>query len=237
MTVITIPPFGSKVGISTNIGTSFGFLSNAQVTDPNQAGEGARVQSTSTSDTSAGTGMQKVRVRYFDTNWILNDEIVTLNGTSPVTLLATNIVRIESFEAFQTGLFATALGTITLTSTDGTRLFAQIEPFSTGSTTAIHTVSPGKIGNIYDIIVSCQTSGGIQFAIFKEMDNTSSGGGIVSIADIAFTLANATVAIPLSLPIKCNAIQSSKGLRMGVAVKGLAASQIGSASFLYTESS
>lgn len=233
---ITIPPYGSKIGISTNIGTSFAFLSNATVVDPNSAGEQARVISTSTSDTSAaGTGIRKVKIRYFDTNWGLNDEIVTTNGTTQVLTTATNIIRIESFEAFQAGSGLLAIGTITLTSTDGTRLFAQIDPSNTTFNRAIHTVSPGKRGYISDLITNCETSGGIIFIIFREVDNTSSGGDIVIIPDIAFTLASDTMPISLGQPIICDAFQSTQGLKMGVAVRGLAASQIGSASFHFSE--
>jgi hypothetical protein len=231
---IVIPPQGTKVGISSNIGTSWAFLSNATVVDP--TGEQAKVQSTSTSDTSAGTGIQKVRIRYFDTNWILNDEFVTLNGTTPVLTAATNILRIESFESFKTGIFTTALGTVTLTSTDGTRTFAQIDQFVTVFTSAIHTVSPGKIGNMVDVSVNCTSTGGIIFSIFKEVDNTASGGGIVSIPDMIFSALNSSVTLSMSIPLTCDASRSTVGLKMGVAVKGLLATQIGSASFHYSES-
>jgi hypothetical protein len=235
MAAILIPPQGTKVGISSSIGTTWAFLTNGtSITDP--TGERAKVVSASTNDTSAGTGMQKVRIRYFDTNWILNDEIVTLNGTTSVLTVATNILRIDSFEAFQAGVFTTALGTITLTSTDGTRTFAQIDPFTTEFTRAIHTVSPGKIGNMVDISVNCTSAGGIIFSIFKEVDNTASGGGIVSIPDMIFSALNNAVTLSMSIPLTCDATRSTVGLRMGVAVKGLVATQVGSASFHYSES-
>lgn len=52
---------GSKIGFSNNIGTgNFVILSNATVVHPNSPGEQARIVSTSTSDTSAGTGYKRI---------------------------------------------------------------------------------------------------------------------------------------------------------------------------------
>lgn len=101
---------------------------------------------------------------------------------------------------------------------------------------AIHIVSPGKFGSMTDISVNCTSAGGITFVIFKEVDNTLSGGGIVSIPDMIFSVINSSVTQTLNIPLTCDAVQSTVGLRMGVAIKGLAAAQIGSASFHYLES-
>lgn len=234
---IVIPPQGSKVGLSSSIGTNFAFLTNGtNITDPIATGEQAKVQSTSALDTSAGAGIQKVRIRYFDTSWILNDEFVTLNGVTSVLTVATNILRIESFENFKVGANATTIGTITLTSADGTRTFAQIDPQTTAFARAIHTVSPGKLGNMVDVSANCTSSSGIIFVIFKEVDNTLSGGNVVSVPDMIFSALNSSVTLSLNIPLTCDATQSTVGLRMGIAVKGLAATQSGSASFHYSES-
>jgi hypothetical protein len=55
------------------------------------------------------------------------------------------------------------------------------------------------------------------------------------IPDIAFLLAGDVTQISLQQPVICDASQSTQGLQMGIAVKSLAASQIGMASFHFSE--
>jgi hypothetical protein len=235
MVSVAIPPFGSKIGFSNNIGTgNFVILSNATVVNP--SGEQVSIVSTSVNDTLAGTNVQKVKLRYFNTNWGLNDEIIATNGTTTVLSTATDIFRIESFEAFQVGSGSIgAAGTITVKNLAGTSLFAQIDPTNNTFTRAIHFVSPGKRGYIYDLTLNCSTAGGIVFLVFRSIDNTSQGGNIVLIPDIAFLLAGNVTQISLQQPVICDASQSTQGLQMGIAVKSLAASQIGMASFHFSE--
>lgn len=235
-------PLGSKIGFSNNIGTSeFVILSNANVVNP--SGQRAQVASTSANDSSLGRGIQKVKITFFDTNWILSSEVVTTNGTTPVLTDATNIFRIEAFEAFQTGVGQFAEGTITLRDLTGTDLFAQIDPHYTTFNRTLHFVAPGNIATIVDITANCPSEFGSTFIVFVTKDNTLNGGGQVIIPDIAFLLAANTVHIDLStpthislaLPLVCDASNSITGLEIGILVKGLAPSQIGIASFHYIE--
>jgi len=232
---IQIPRNGSKIGLSNNIGTSnFVILSSATVVNP--IGEQANIVSSSANDSLEGTGIQKVRLVYFDSNWGLNEEIITMNGTTPISTATTDIFRIESFEAFQTGSESFAVGTITLKSLDGTNLFAQISPSSTIFTRALHFVSPGKIAGITDVIPNCQSSPGVMFMVFITKDNTLDGGGTVLIPDISFML-NAGNSSQISLYQLgiCDATKSTQALQIGIVVKGLAAGQIAMASFKYQE--
>lgn len=227
--------FGSKIGFSNNIGTgNFRILANATVVNP--SGEQVRIVSTSTSDSSSGTGIRKIKIVYFDNSWTLKSEVITTNGTTSVDTVATDIFRIESFEAIQTGsnVFG-AIGTITAKSIDGTKLFAQIDPDTTLFSRVLHFVAPKKINSITDISIDCLTSGGIIFLLFVTKDNTSSGGGLVFIPDLIFSLANQSQHISLQLPTMTDASSSSQGLEVGIAVKGLAAAQIGSASFHFRD--
>lgn len=239
MTQILIPLFGTKTGFNNNIGTgNFVILSNASVVNP--SGEQVNIVSSSASDSSpSGAGIQKVRLRYFDTNWRLNDEIITMNGTIIVPSVATNILRIEAFEAFQAGTGPIgAAGTITVKDLTNTNLYAQIDPTFNNFRRAIHFVSPGKRSNISDITLNCvpySSNGGIIFQIFISIDNTSQGGNIILIPDTETLLTNGTLQISFTNPIVCDATQSTQGLMIGIAVKGLAASQIGIASFHYFE--
>lgn len=239
--IIPIPRIGSKIGFNNNIGTgNFVILSNATVVNPGLSGEQVRITSTSTNDSITGTGIQKVKIRYFDTGWQLNEEIVSMPDPPTTTFTdttASDILRIESFEAFQIGTGPIgAAGTITAKNIAGTSLFAQIDPTNNTFTRAVHFVSPGKRGYISDLTLNCSTTGGIVFLIFRAVDNTPQGN-IVLIPDIVFLLTNNVTQISLQQPVVCDASQSVPGLMMGVAVKGLAASQIGMASFHFTETS
>lgn len=234
--IIQIPRNGSKIGFSNNVDiNNFTILSNAPVTNP--TGEQANVVSSSDNDSSTGTGIQKVRLVYFDNYWGLNEEIITMSGKTPVsTSAAANIYRIESFEAFQTGSGSFAAGTITLKSLDGFSLFAQIDPNNTIFTRAIHFVSPGKIAGITDIIANCQSSPGVIFMVYITKDNTLDGGGTVLIPDISFMLnAGNSSQISLYSLATCDATKSTQALQIGIAIKGLAVSQIAMASFKYQE--
>lgn len=234
---IQIPRNGSKIGFSNNVGIgNFVILSNASVVDP--TGEQIRIASTSSSDSSEGSGIQKVRIAYFDTKWTLNEEIITM-PTLPDTYVDTvagNIFRIESFEAFQTGSNLFSVGNVTAKSLDGLSLFAQIDSNNTIFKRSLHFVSPGKVGAITDIIAHCPSSAGAEFLVFTTKDNTSGGGGTVIIPDMAFVLNAGTSSLSsLYALIVCDATKSTQGLQMGILVKGLAANQIAMASFKYQE--
>lgn len=226
----------SKIGFNNNVGTTgFTILSNASVVNPIGTGEQVRIVSTSANDTLLGTGAQKVKITYFDNSWTLKSEIVSLNGLTAVDTVGTDIYRVESFDVIRVGTDLFAAGNITAKSIDGTRLFAQIDSGQNTFNRALHWVRPGKIGNIVDLTTNCPTSGGVIFLAFVTRDNTPDGGGLVLIPDLAFTLAADTIPLQLSIPISCNAVQSTQGLQMGIAVRGLSPNQIATASFHFYE--
>lgn len=70
------------------------------------------VNSTSASDTAAGTGAQKVTINFLDTSFNLQSETVTLNGTAGVNTVSTNIAFIESIVVAQVGSGGGNVGTI-----------------------------------------------------------------------------------------------------------------------------
>lgn len=239
---IVIP---AKIGYNTNLNTTnFIPLSN-NLAVVNPTGQQAQVQSTSTTDSSAGVGVQKVLITYLDSSWVLNTEVVTTNGTTPVLTVATNLLRIEDFEAFQVGTNGTAQGTITLTNIGNTSTFAQIDSGFTKFLRAVYFVRPGHIAIMSDITANCPNAspGGAFFSAFITRDNSPSGGNQIGIPENAFILAANSIHIPLTspvlipaiFPIVCDARLSTVGLMMGIAAKGLAASQTGIASFHYLE--
>lgn len=72
------------------------------------------IKSTSTSDTAAGTGAQKVTINFLDTTFTLQSETVTLNGTTAVNTVSTNIAFIESMVVSQVGSGGGNAGTISI---------------------------------------------------------------------------------------------------------------------------
>jgi hypothetical protein len=78
------------------------------------------VVSTSANDTSAGTGARKIRITYYD-NTMAGPftEDLTMNGTTPVNTVATNIRFIEEMHVIEAGSLRANDGVINLKSTTG----------------------------------------------------------------------------------------------------------------------
>lgn len=90
------------------------------------------IASNNANDTAAGTGARTVRITYFDSSLTTKStEDLTLNGTTGVNTVATDICFIEKIEVLTVGSTGEAQGTITL--------YTGIN--KTGST--IGTISPG----------------------------------------------------------------------------------------------
>lgn len=222
---------GSKLGYRTNVVTTgFNTLSNVSTVEP--TGEQTTVVSSSVDDSVSGTGAQKVKITYLNTSWQLNEEIVSMNGTTTVNTVATNISAIERFDVFQVGSNNFNVGNITLKSTDGTRLFAQINSGDNTFARLLHYVLPSTKTAMQFLNLSCPTSSGVVFILMIMKDNI--GGGKVLIPVTADILINSTIAIDLSkADLECDATQSSQALQFGIWVKGLAANQTASATLVY----
>jgi hypothetical protein len=88
-------------------------------TEPASAAQRS-IASSSANDTSAGTGARTVKITYFD-DTLANrlTETVTLNGTTAVNTVATNIRFIERIEVLTSGSANENVGTITLYGSTG----------------------------------------------------------------------------------------------------------------------
>jgi len=73
------------------------------------------IGSSSALDTAAGTGARKVRIRYFSLDLLaLKEEVVTLNGVTPVNTVATDICFIQNMTVEDVGSGGGNAGTISL---------------------------------------------------------------------------------------------------------------------------
>lgn len=229
--------FHTKIGSSTNIGTDCKILSNAEVVHPgdiNPAGVRCRIASTSTDDYSGGTGIQKVRLEYFDNTWTLNEEIVTM-PTAPDTYIDTiadNIYRIESFEAFKVGSGNVAAGTITLKSTDDVNLFAQIDIGRRIFERCLHYAEIGSICVPLSAVLSSSSSGGVVFCISATQDNTPDGGNHILKPYISVEVKQSTTQIGLDEIINMDMTDNTYSLGIGITARGLLAGQTGTATLI-----
>jgi len=86
-----------------------------------QASQAQRsVVSTSAQDAPAGTGAKKVKITYLTSAYVVKTEEVTLNGTTAVNTVATDIRFIEKFEVSQGAAAAGAIKIMTTTEGGGT---------------------------------------------------------------------------------------------------------------------
>lgn len=100
-------------GESDSIGTSFttawgeGTIYNFPTT-----GSQMTVSSSSANDTAGGTGQRSVFVTYLDSNFKQYQELITLNGQTPVALNSTDVYRINSCVGYTAGSTKTNAGII-----------------------------------------------------------------------------------------------------------------------------
>ena len=139
---------------------SFGFVNTAALTlavvrstvYTEQTSNAQRsIVSSSASDAAAGTGARTVKIVYFDSTGAGPfEETITLNGTTAVNTVATNICFIEHIEVLTVGSGAVAAGTISLKAATGGG-GATIWSIATGALQtfgAHHYVATGKTCNI-----------------------------------------------------------------------------------------
>lgn len=112
---------------------------------PSDAGISMKISSSSISDTSAGTGARTVDVKYLRVGFIEATQTVTLNGTTPVVLTHTDIIRINGLHVMTAGSTGTAVGNISLVdNTTGLITYGYISAGLNASRQCIYTVPVGK---------------------------------------------------------------------------------------------
>lgn len=103
------------------------------------------LKSSSASDSSAGVGAQTVAVNYLDNTMTLQQEIVTMNGTTAVNMVSTTVQFIESIVVQTTGTNQANVGTISIFTTTGGggTVFASINVGDNATFYAHHYVPAG----------------------------------------------------------------------------------------------
>lgn len=180
-----------------------------------------------------GTGAQEITIEYLTdpsspTKFTRFSEVVTLNGTTPVNTIATNISRIERIHVSKVGTGSVAAGNISLQSVGGASTFERIDSGENVSRTAVHFVPNGFMSIITDILVGTTTAGGTRFA-FTTIEADSVGNLVRTGRDeIGFSSAGATISFNTPIFLKND---SNRRISFAITVRGIASNQEGSASF------
>jgi hypothetical protein len=103
------------------------------------------IVSTNANDSAAGTGARTVLLTYLNTSFQLKSETITLNGTTPVNTVGTDIAYVESIQVTSVGSGAVNAGTLNfMTQTGGAgTVWASAAPGDNGTAYAHHYVPTG----------------------------------------------------------------------------------------------
>lgn len=125
--------------------------------DPSAAAAVVRIVSTSSADTSSGTGARSVEIVGWGSSWEIRTEVLTLNGTTTVSS-SNSFHRIISARVVSAGTGGANAGTLTLTISSKT--MATIAIGDNASLHAHFTVPPDHIGYVYGWRFSAAKGGG-----------------------------------------------------------------------------
>ena len=164
----TIHKFGANPEIDTGTvpediwdgGGAYPFPSAADTTT---------IVSSSTADDAAGTGARTVQVFGLDANWADIEEVVTMDGTSAVTL-TNDYLRVFRTKVLTAGSSETNVGTLTI-QVGGTTV-GQVQPDTGQSLMAIFTSAAGEKWQLLSWYVSItgKTAGVAEIALQTRVD-------------------------------------------------------------------
>ncbi|MHA1329933.1 MAG: hypothetical protein ACTSR2_02540 [Candidatus Hodarchaeales archaeon] len=134
------------------------------------------VVSTDTNDTLLGTGANKIKLTYLDADFNQYEEIIELNGTTPVLTSGSNIMHIEKFEVCKVGSNIWNKGIISLK--DDAIVIAKIEAGKNSFFSCVHHVPVGKVCYVTGFQYFSRTTGAVEVRLTYEKDFV--GGGKVT---------------------------------------------------------
>lgn len=152
---------------------------NGAYSFPSSSGVQLALVSSSANDSSAGTGIRTVEVHYLDANLIDRTEVVTLNGTTPVNTVATNIRFVQCMHMLTFGSGKVAAGNISASNggnnysyiaTGDVRCSSSVRMVPAGKRLIINAVYAGSISGV----AAASTTVSIATTYFDGHDYTSS---------------------------------------------------------------
>jgi hypothetical protein len=139
-----------------------GYAVRATAYSPQGTNAQRSLKSSSANDAAAGTGARKVKIVYLNTSFEQKSEVVTLNGTTAVNTVATDIAFIESMEVTEVGTQGGGnVGTISIyTQTNGGgSVWGSIAASDNKTYWAHHYVPAGKTCYILNLIAGATIAG------------------------------------------------------------------------------
>lgn len=140
---------------------------------PAAAGVQMSVVSTSANDTAAGTGIRTVDIHYLDANLAEQMETVTMNGTTPVLTVATNIRFIQCMHMVTYGTGKSAAGTIT--ASNGGQSYSEIAAGKVRCSSSVRMVPAGK-RLLVDVVYGGSVSVTADASVIMEIVTSNFGG-------------------------------------------------------------
>lgn len=161
--------FGLLPGVTTGritgyIGTSATTAVAIRATSYSPQGSNGQrsIASSSANDTAAGTGMRKVKVTYLTEGMVEKTETITLNGTTGVNTVATDMAFLQKMEAVEVGSGGGNAGTISIYQqiNKGGSVWGSISVGDNQTYWAHHYVPTGKTCHLLNLSVGSTAVGG-----------------------------------------------------------------------------
>lgn len=198
---------------------------------PNQSvGEQMTVVSSSANDTAAGSGARTIKIHYLDASGNYYHEYLTLNGTTGVNTVATNIRFIQSISVETLGSFGGRnAGNITIYKLgDTATVYARIVAGNNVSLNSARMIPNGKIFYLTSINVSATSSKPVSARLVATCDHAGVySEGVFQFEEIIEcqdSVATMTFRVPRKVPslaiIKGIAVSTTAGGSVSVSYDG-----------------
>ena len=193
---------GRKDGLSSSVLDDLSEVpSTTVVQEP--GGIQLEVVSSDANDTILGTGTRSIEMYYLDSNGLEQQEIVELNGTTPVNTVATDIDYVQWFHTQTVGSGGVADGNLSIRSVGGATTYEYITSGGNQSLAAKFKIPSDKIG----YVIGWQASGFTQKIDMRLRATVDRFGrtllpGIFLFQDIAVLKDSTSGWIPFNIPLK-----------------------------------
>ena len=129
------------------------------------------VQSTSTSDKTGSTGILTIKIGYLDGDYVSKTETLSMNGTTPVQSIATNMFRVNSIRTVTVGTGASAAGTIRVSGSSNANILRILNIGQNRGRALIYTVPSGSTAFITGVNISSVATAIGHFTTFTMRSN------------------------------------------------------------------
>jgi hypothetical protein len=152
--------------------------------DPGLDSTCTAVHTTTGAAGAAGTGIRSLLLEYLDSAGAVQSEAISMNGTTAVATVATDIVEILQLSATAVGSAGAAVGTITLKNMAGATTYEQLAVGTCETRSAIYKVPASKRA----FVIGMELSASVASAFALCSDCNPQTGAVVSGAKFVWSL-------------------------------------------------